>query len=181
MALNIPDYKIWVGSVLKYGGMLAVVGLESLDGSITRLDTLKSGNSGSPWYCYATPGVRLGLGLGGSVGVSIIVVLNTQFYVDLHGLDIGGPGLNIAFEDRFGKIPLSENEYKAFEAMAKGAMNMNQYNGVTNIANAVINGLNYSGSGPLAFMFDVPGAGTGLELSAVYTLEYRLQLKALTQ
>lgn len=180
MALNIPDYSIWVGSVLKYGGMLAVVGFESLEGSIMRLDALKAGNGGGAWQCYATPGVRLGLGLGASVGVSIIMVLNTQFYVDLHGLDIGGPGLNIAFEDRFGKIPLSETEFSAFEAMAKGVMDMNKYNLLTNVANTVMGNLNYAGSGPVAFMFDVPGAGTGLEISAVYTLEYKLQLQALT-
>lgn len=180
MAINLSDQYIWVGSVVKYGGMLAVVGLETLDGTIARLDAIKANNGNAVWYCNATPGIRLGLGLGGSVGVSIIIVLNTQFYIDLHGLDIGGPGINIAFEEKFGKIPLSKNEYKAFEAMAKGVMNMKNSNLLTNAANAIINAINYAGSGPVAFMFDIPGAGAGLELSAVYTIEYKLQLQALS-
>ena len=179
MAIQISDYQVWTGLVTKGGGMLFVVGMETLSGHIIRLDALKSGDASAFWACGATPGFRLGLGLGGSVGVSLIIVLNTQFYVDLHGLDIGGPGLNIAFEDRFGKVPLSANEYRALEAMAKGVMNMKNSNLLTNVTNTLINNLNYGGSGPVAFMFDLPGVGYGLELSAVYTLEYKLQLNAL--
>lgn len=174
MAISIPSHKIWVGSVIKGGGMLFIAGLETLTGNIVRLDCLK--NSVGIWGCYATPGIRLGLGLGGSVGYAFIIVLNTQFYSDLHGLDIGGPGLNIAFEERFGKIPLSKHEYKAIEALAKGVMTTKKVDLITTLTNTITNAINYAGGQPIAFMFDLPGMGVGLEISAVYTLEYKLQL-----
>lgn len=177
MALNISSHKIWVGSVLKVGGMLGLVGLETITGRIVRFDKLLS--SVGIWDCYATPGIRLGVGLGGSAGYAIIIVLNTQFYIDLHGLDIGGPGLNIAFEERFGQIPLSKHQYKAFEALAKGVMTTKNSSGITAIVNTIVTGINYASSEPIAFMFDVPGLGVGLELSAVYTIKYKLQLQGL--
>jgi hypothetical protein len=184
--MNINANETWFGVVEKTGAMLGPIGLETIVGAICRVDGLPTLGS-SYWGCGATPGVRLGLGLGASVGLSIVIVLGTQFYIDLHGLDIGGPSINIAVEEKMAAKPIFGNVSKAEFAALKAFAGLGQGVGATikesvimNIVNNIMNGIAMaSGNKPIGFAIDIPYAGYGLEISACWTVEYRLELQAL--
>ena len=128
-------YEMWVGGVTKVGATLAVIGAETIQGTIVRADAISRPDM--YFYCKAL-GIRMGLGLGASAGLSAIFVFNTQFYSDLQGLDLGGPSITLAFTEKIGKIPLGKEDYEIFEMLGKSVKlsgNANKEGRLTNIVN----------------------------------------------
>lgn len=185
--MNYSANQVWFGSAIKVGGMLGPVGFETLVGSICRVDELAVASN--YWAFGATPGVRLGLGLGGSVGLTVVIVIGTQFFIDLHNLDIGGPGINIAIDDKLGNLgsalKVSKAEFDALKTYVGVAKNGSKLatireGTIMNIVNNIMNGISSAnGSVPVGFALDVPFAGAGLELSAFWTVAYKLELNGL--
>jgi len=184
--MKFNTYETWFGVVEKTGAMLGPIGMETFVGAICRVDGIPTLAS-SYWGCGATPGFRLGLGLGASTGLSIVIVYGTQFFVDVHGLDIGGPSVNIAVEDKLGDLgtlgKISQAEFtalKAFAGLGKGAKATIKESVIMNIVNNIMNGVSLaSGNKPVGFSIDIPFAGVGLELSASWIVGYTLELQAL--
>jgi hypothetical protein len=177
--MNISPGKVWVGVVAKGGATLFIIGAETLQGTIARLDQIN--DLSTYWYCKAL-GFRIGPGLGASGGLSLIIVINTQLFGDLHGLDLGGFGLTFAFTDKFGKVPMSIEEFEVLKAFGKSAQwssKKNPGNTVTNFVNNILNGVTSNGQ-PTGFVIDIPFAGAGLELSAVWTFHYKLEMGNMT-
>jgi hypothetical protein len=168
-------HEMWVGGLTKVGATLAVIGAETIQGTIVRADSIS--HASAYFYCKAL-GIRMGLGLGASAGVSAIFVFNTQLFGDLQGLDLGGPSITIAFTEKFGKIPLGKEEYEIYKMLGKGinlANDANKANMLTNRMNTMMS-LVTAGSGPTGLVIDIPYAGIGLELSAVWAFHYKLEL-----
>ena len=171
--------KVWIGSAVKVGGHLAVIGGESFRGSIVRADAIA--NPQAYWTICSTAGWRFGLGLGGGTNIIGVLVLNANFPTDFHNLDISGWGVNVAFPG-FKKPNISPELYPIFQGMAKGlkfADDKNKLNMMTNFINS-LSGLADAAQGnvkPIAFIFDIPFAGWGVELSFGRTVEYKLQVQ----
>ena len=185
--MNFQPNNTWVGVAIKEGGIIGALGLETLEGSICRLDSL--GSASAYWACFATLGIRIGFGLGGAAGLTLIIVHGTQFFIDVHNMDIGGPNVTIAIEDRIGNVGAARSidkaawaSLKAFAGVAENAGKLSQVKEsvIMNIVNNIMNSVSWaSGSLPFGLAIDIPFAGAGLELSAYWTIEYRLQLKGL--
>lgn len=173
--------KTWIGAAVKVGGHLAVVGGESLRGTVVRADAIS--NPQAYWTICSTMGIRFGLGVGGGAGCVGIVVFNASVINDLHNLDIGGWGANAGL-GWLKPTTVAPDIYPIFQAMSKGVKfcnDNNKANMVTNFINS-LSSIEDAVKGkvtPYAFVFDIPYGGWSAELSVVKTLNYKLQVQDL--
>ena len=173
--------KTWVGAAVKVGGLLAVVGGESLRGTVVRADAIL--NPQAYWTICSSVGIRFGLGVGGGANCVGIVVLNASVITDLHNLEIGGWGVNVGLGCL--KAPKVDPDiYPIFQAMTKGVKfcnDKNRANMITNFINS-LSSIEDAVKGkvtPFAFVFDIPYGGWSAELSVVKTINYKLQVQDL--
>ncbi|HVM86772.1 MAG TPA: hypothetical protein VMT76_01200 [Puia sp.] len=178
--MSLSSRNFWIGVVVKTGGTLFLAGTESLTGYIVRSDQIADPSS---YYGCTAFGIRLGPGLGGSVGISLLGVFNAQFYTQVHKVDLGGPSLTVSAVEKIGRIPIKKEEYEILEAFAKGvkvAENKNKLNYITNLANNIMGSFDAYDGHPAGIIVDVPYAGWGIELSAVWNIHYELKLDVLS-
>lgn len=82
--------QTWFGAGAKVGG-IALIGAETFEGVATRLDS-----ASNPWREVNVTNVRLGVGLGGSVGLTVFVGFNMALLEWAEGTPVTDWGLNIA-------------------------------------------------------------------------------------
>lgn len=185
MPAEFREDQTWVGFAIKGGGILFVVGMEGAEGVAGRLDQFKGSLNE-----FNITSVRMGLGLGGGVGLSMFLAFNTPMLFQLDGTKIS-PALrdfnvNISVE---AKIPLG-NSFKMIRPIASklaagskvlgglksglGNLSMSDLSTLRDFAhlywNATVEASDAANTrDPKTMMIDIPGAGAGLELSLFWT------------
>ena len=181
----------WFGFGVKYGGSLAVVGVESMQAIVWRLND----DGAFDGALITSQGFRTGIGLGGGVGLCAILLLNIHNPSDIERIDSSDWGINIVLGPATAQIdewalrsqaamtavaqlgnlngiPLkirrlfrhtNPNDLKFFEE-ANGAFNKGRSGFSLGAATAA----------PSAIMLDLPGAG--VELSANYVWGTSLEI-----
>lgn len=81
--------QTWFAPGVKIGGM-AVLGAESFQGCATRVDGFDT------WQEVNVTSLRLGLGLGGSIGISLFCAFNCPTLYSVNGKFVSDWGINIA-------------------------------------------------------------------------------------
>lgn len=168
-----PD-QTWVGLGLKYDGM-AVLGAESFEGVATRVDSATN-----PWREVNVTSIRVGLGLGGSVGLAAFVGFNMALLEWGDGKALSDWGLTFAIpEARVGlddlKAGLAIQRFldgtdflrDTFIAEMRNAERIEQ---LRDFASWLWSTGETYGEGqsdePTIVVIDVPGVGGGAEVSA---------------
>jgi hypothetical protein len=169
MAFNI--HNTWFGLGVKTGGMLIVVGFESTEGKIY--------NIGNPSYSYrfmlGSP--RLGLGLGAGIGVVALGIFNcTNPFTDLHNKaeKFNDWGVNVSLTAKWSamvKALKNAGFYQKIAQIGAKEINLTHVEKIREGLHIMYNTLELDTVGPetKVVAFDLPGCGTGLEVSASYS------------
>lgn len=167
--------RTWVGAGAKVGGM-AVIGAETFEGVATRLDIWESS-----WHEVNVTGIRLGIGLGGSIGVSLFFALNANTLWELNGTTLTDWGLNIAVPEFKANLSSVGFELKLAEFLDEtsksflrkdfiGSLKPEGIAKLRDIASTIFNASEqFLNGGSGIVVLDVPGIGTGAEVSLFLT------------
>jgi hypothetical protein len=167
--------KTWLGVGVKGGGMLFVVGLEEMEGNIWHM--------ASPvrnWFSVMS--VRLGLGLGGSIGLVAICIFNCEnAKTRLDKTSLNDWGINVAITGKWSAVAKALKNAGFWGRIAKLGLKRGTRLAVAdtlenvellrNDLHLIYNGLDIATSNgePKVIVIDSP-AGVGLELSVNYSL-----------
>jgi hypothetical protein len=169
--------QTWVGAGIKVGG-IAIAGAETFEGVATRLD-----DGANPWQEVNVTSIRLGLGLGGSIGVSIFLAFNVNTLWEVNGKSITDWGLNIAVpalkvnvQSVGWELDLAkyvEGSKFLSREFVRG-MTPEKLAKLRDLASFVYNAATDGGDGatggePVLMVLDVPEVGWGAELSVFLT------------
>jgi len=166
-----PD-KQWFGVGLKGGGTVIVVGMEGFEGVIWNAEHPNVHNE------FNITSVRLGLGLGGGVGLSLLIAFNINGSLwGLQGHKITDWGVNVSLGEKWSAI-VKSLRLSGFIKVAGAAAKAKKVTGLTpahfeqarNLAHYLwdVNEMTES-DGPTFVTIDTPVA-TGAELSVNYTI-----------
>jgi hypothetical protein len=160
--------QTWIGAGVKVGG-IAVFGAETFEGVATRLDSWNSA-----WQEVNITSIRLGLGLGGSVGISLFFAFNVNTLWEVDGTGVSDWGLNVTVPDLKVsidslKMGLDLTKYvEGSEFLTKafiGGMSPESIGKLRDFASFLYNAPDLQAdSSPKIVLLDIP-VGTGAELS----------------
>ena len=166
----LKDDQTWIGAGLKIGGILGVAGAETFEGVATRIDSWNN-----PWNEINISSMRLGLGLGGSIGTAVFFAFNTltlygmeQTRVSDWGLNVVVPELKVNIETL--KFSLDLTKYvEGTEFLSKafiGGMTIEKMAHFRDLATSIYNTAElYTDNNAKLILLDLP-LGWGAELSA---------------
>lgn len=172
---NLQDSYTWVGAGAKIGSMLGAAGLETFEGVAGRLDTWKDS-------CHEVnvAAVRLGLGLGASLGASIFLGFNIANLWTVNNMVIQDWGFNIAFPEVKANVRdagSALNLARYVSGAGRSFLKKEFYRGMTpseigklrDLASSIWNTRAKMTQAPVMLVIDVPGVGGGAELSGYWT------------
>lgn len=161
----------WMGIGLKTGGTLFVVGMENTEGKLFNI-----GNPNAT-YGFSVLSARLGVGLGGGTGLSVLCAFNCDNpMVRLHNTETTDWGVNISLGGQWGKIAKTLKNSRFFTRVARVGAKLTRL--VPSAAEEFRNDMHYLYTAfdigsmdkkPKVVTIDTP-AGVGLELSVNYTI-----------
>jgi hypothetical protein len=161
--------ETWVGLGVKSGGMLLIIGYESISGGFFNLSKT------SDKHTFSIKSARIGLGLGGGADATAICVFQTKNIYQLNGKRIEDWGVNIDISKaRLKDAAKIVKMQKTLQAL-KLAHSLGK---ITNNIKEIREAMSFlyttfeiaSSSGPAVHTLDIPFAGGGLELSAFKTV-----------
>ena len=163
------DHQTRLGTGVKVGG-IALIGAEAFEGVATRIDSWSSA-----WHEINVTSIRLGLGLGGSAGISLFFAFHTntlweinETYVSDWGLNIVVPELKINIQSL--KLSLDLTRYiEGTEFLSKafiGGMTAEKIAVFRDLASFIYNSseMIQEDPAPKIVLLDIP-VGAGAELS----------------
>jgi hypothetical protein len=165
--------KTWAGVGVKGGGMIGFFGLDTLESCVFRLDGLPNLSS----HLVNVTNLRIGAGLGGSVGATAIFVFNAPTLLFAQDIPLLKDwGVNIALPET--KVSGAKITFQAFKNCGNLKTILSLLKNFTpkdienfrNIASFIYSCVNdyqegASGSEPAVVAIDIPGIGSGAELS----------------
>lgn len=173
--MSFDPNQTWLGVGVKGGGTVFVVGLEEIEGNIWHM-----GSPASNWFSVMS--VRLGLGIGASVGLVAICIFNCDSAkVRLNKTSLNDWGVNVAISGKWSAVAKGLKNAGFWTRIAKLGLNRGTRKTVAkslehaedfrNDLHHIYNGLDIATSNgePKVIVIDSP-AGIGLELSVNYTL-----------
>jgi hypothetical protein len=179
MQMELRDDRTWVGAGIKVGG-IAIAGAETFEGVATRLDSWRT-----TWLEVNVTGIRLGLGLGGSIGASVFFAFNVGTLYEVNNTVVTDWGLNIAvpsLKANLKSLGVAINLEKYLDSAGRvflkrqfiGNMTPEKLAKLRDLASVVYNSTTEGAAGilggePKLLVLDVPGAGWGAELSVFAT------------
>ncbi|HMD97104.1 MAG TPA: hypothetical protein VKM93_07220 [Terriglobia bacterium] len=104
---------IWVGLGGKAGTMVAVAGIETMEGLVVGLDQPHT------WMALQASINRLGVGWGVTGGVCLIVVTGVHQPSQLNGFQTGGKDFTLALEEKWDSIAKAAGSAKKFAPIIK--------------------------------------------------------------
>jgi hypothetical protein len=114
-------HEMWIGFGIKTGGMLAVAGSEATVGHL-----YKVGNT-TESVRFSRVGLRLGIGLGGSVGAVVMLVFNAPNIWQLHRMRNDDWGLNLALGKNWTKVGKALKNAPFYSRIVKLAKSANSF------------------------------------------------------
>lgn len=162
--------RIWYGIAIKVGGTLGIAGKDTAEGWLISADYYDN----RLWFNLDN--WRLGLGLGASVGVALVIVTSMTDPAELAGHALSDHDFQASMGNKWGTVAkwLSgfEKYGKLASLSAKSAKRIisvaeweNTRGAIQSAASAL--GLKSDSAIPQVAIIDIPGGGIGLEL-AVY-------------
>jgi hypothetical protein len=159
----------WVGYGTKFGGIVGLLGLETMSGEIANMMTPSHSHE------LSVTSIRAGVGLGGGAGIVAILLFNCSSPYSLNGTRTTPDwSANLALGANWSDHVEALKNYKLFQALAQvsGKIRHASPENLTSIRN----GMSYiysavgltSMSGPTLVTLDIPGMGVGVELSVCY-------------
>lgn len=164
------ERKTWLGVGGKVGGTLFVVGMEDTEGGILNIGNPNVKN----WFSLTS--VRLGLGLGGGVGLTSICVFNCDNIWRIHNTRNTDWGVNFALGEKWDAVAKTLKNMKFFSTVARIGPKLKGFK--PKDIETLRNGLHYlyneydvlsSGGEPKVVCLDTP-VSAGLEVSINYTI-----------
>ncbi len=176
-----PPLNAWLGIVGKAGTMFAVVGIETVAGAVVSLD------DPSKWMAIGASVNRVGAGWGATGGFGFVFITGVDRPERLNGWQDLSKDFNLALGENWGKLANAGAKVKKLQpiinVMAKiGAKTPGMLKTLLktepdryiDLVKAVKSVKDYRdlqpGAEPNVFMWDVPFAGGGVEVSAFYAL-----------
>jgi len=169
--LSLDKYSCWFGVGFKGGGSLFVPGMEYMSCTMRNL--------GVPMehHDFQILSIRLGLGLGASVGAIACLIYNCGNLYDLNETEAADWSINVALTGKWDSFVKGLANLKFFPSLLRIGKQVNKGTALVpsdleNIRNSMsylYTGCDYlQGSGGKVKMItvDIPGAGVGYELSA---------------
>lgn len=171
----------WIGVATKIGGGLIAAGVESTTGIMF--------NALNPNWArpFTIESIRLQLGLGGGIGVSVVMVFNCSSIFSISGTDVNDWGVNFTLGPNWTAVVKNLTRLGFFGKAMKVKGLLKSANSVEAMKDAKIiskltpsdmeglkNGVNYfwnandlakRGSDTVISALDVPGAGVGAEIA----------------
>ncbi len=159
----------WIGTGIKYGGMLTGFGYETTNGWMINLAT-------HDIVLFDQQSMKIGLGLGGGVGKVFVLALNCRNPLHLVQDSFEAQGnvdIAVSLGSRWGEFargtfrhlrPLMNLGRESFRTLAIGAANAGH---VRDVGHQVFNAYSVisSGTSPQLICMDIPLAGAAIELS----------------
>ena len=169
-----PD-RTWLGIGEKTGGTLFVVGMEGTEGMVFNLGNM-SARAG-----FSLMNVRLGVGLGGGIGLVALCVFNCDNIWRINNTSADDWGVNLSLGGQWSKIAKGLKNYKFFTTVARVGAKLRRF--VPEDAENLRNSLHYlyntfdvgASSEPKAVMIDTP-IGVGLEASINYSFGGKIEI-----
>ncbi len=163
--------NIWIGLAGNAGTQFAVVGIDTLAGYVASIDDFGKG------MAIAASTTRLGLGVGASGGVSLVIVANAKSPGDLNGHMEGGLDFNLALGPRWSKAgslqPFVDAVVRIVGRSPSGVKRVlskaDKWAEVAKIAKSVVEYLSIDPNGePKVLVVGIPGPGGGAEASVFH-------------
>jgi len=105
--------RTWAGAGVKVGG-IAFIGADTFEGVAFRLDTWPTQSA----HEVNATNIRLGIGLGGGVGASLVFVFNAGTLWEINGLLLDDWGINLALPGA--KIGVGKISWPVLKGLSKG-------------------------------------------------------------
>lgn len=156
-------FQHWFGVGIKGGGTIGIAGFETMEGYVSNL--------GYPRHSHELnlSSMRLGLGLGASVGMTAILIFNCGNIQNLHDTQAEDWSINISYGEKWSDIVKGLGNIKFFSTAAKL---VSWTKATPKDIDTIRNGASYiyseidtfksRGKAQLVAV-DIPGAGIGLE------------------
>ena len=166
----------WIGVGVKGGGFLGFFGGESTYGKLFNLydSSYQAG--------FSLTNARIGLGLGGSAGVVLLMVFNCPNLWRINGDSSSDWGINFSMGNRWSEFLTAVKHHKMLPIITKLAKNLNNRHGIAHLEGTAScrNFMHYIYSSceledalrinkPKVISIDIPGSGKGFEISATYS------------
>ncbi len=173
--MDLREEKTWVGAGAKIGG-IAIVGADTFEGVATRIDSWESA-----WHEVNVTGIRVGIGLGGSIGASLFFAFNANTLWEINNTLVSDWGLNIAVPEvkaNVKSVGMALNLSRFLDMNSKvflrkefvGSMTPEKLAKLRDIASFLFNSSDQFCRGQSGVLIlDVPFAGTGAEASIFLT------------
>jgi hypothetical protein len=168
--------NVWFGVAVKGGGHFFLVGKDTVEGWLVSAD--KYDNN----FFMNIDGWRLGPGLGGGVGVALIVVTSMKNPNELRGHMIDGKDFQASLGAKWGTLAKSVSRLSFVQRLAqrskvagkvgKGAITVAEWEKTRELVKGTVSalGLDLDAAEPQVEVIDLPGVGTGVELSAYFNV-----------
>ena len=162
--------QTWYGVAGKVGSTVGILGIETIDGRMFNLANLNT------QFNFGLTNMRVGLGFGGGGGVVAMMMFHISNPKLANGTVVTDWGVNLTVGEKWDSIIKGLKNAKFFSTAIRIGAKLKNFNpsdiddiktGVSYIYNAY--DIAKSDGKPQVLMFDVPGAGLGLEISANYT------------
>jgi hypothetical protein len=166
-------YQAWLGLGYKGGGTLFIPGIETIGGTLRNFGMMEEHHD------FSILNVRIGIGLGASVGVCACLVFDCLNLHSLHNTQVNDWSINASLGAKWDSIVKGLKNYKFFETLQKIAKNSDTLKNATpkDIEN-IKTGMSFiyssaeivnNNKSPKLIIVDIPAAGVGLELSGYWT------------
>lgn len=178
-----PDLNAWLGVVGKAGTMFVVVGIETVAGAVVSLD------DPTKWMAIGCSVNRVGAGWGASGGAAFVFITGISSPQQLNGWQQADGDWNFALGENWGKMAKATSKLgkikPVVDAMAKlgtktpsalKKLLKTEPGKYVDLVKAVTSVRDYrklkgGREEPEVFMWDIPWAGVGVEVSAFYGLQ----------
>lgn len=169
------NFSSWIGLGVKGGGTVGLIGLETMEGSVTNLGFTRHTQS------LNVTSIRVGLGLGGGVGLVAILVYNCPNLAVLHDTIGTDWSVNVAIGGvKWDGVLKALKAKKFFSTITKlsGAIEKATPDDISNIRNSmsyVYSTIDIAKNSPQLVSLDIPFAGVGQEVS-IHALEGKITI-----
>lgn len=172
---ELDNFSSWIGLGVKGGGTVGLIGLETMEGSVTNLGFVRHTQS------LNLTSIRVGLGLGGGVGMVAIMVFNCPNLAVLHDTIGTDFSVNVAIGGvKWDGVFKALKARKFFSTMTRlnGVIQKASPDDISNIRNSmsyVWSTIEIAAYSPQLVALDIPFAGVGQEVS-IHALEGKITI-----
>lgn len=171
-------YQTWIGTGIEGGGTIVIPGVEYVGGNLMNLGMYRENHD------FQILNIRMGLGMGGGVGMVACFVFNCLNLWDLNdtNVDDWSFDVNVALVGKWSSLIKSVKGRKLIpilRLMGDKGVNLtpDQVNLIRDFMSALYGEYEVANAkGPKLLTVEIPAAGIGFELSAHFTLGGQIEI-----